>query len=210
MKHMYTLLDIHPLSLNLHMLKCWLDAQIMWHNIWQNQNIKLKTQIPGFNQITIWGLQTDKATGGYCLAFFPLYVICLCPFPQGSLAISAFHFPFICMLFVAAVTKWNNWYMGGGREADMPAVTALRYFHVCRKFMEICWAARNMDFCLKAKNNNKKQQQPRLIKKKLVWELLRISIWTQSLRMRKSHTHTVLFLEGLFECAKDRAKKVFF
>ena len=59
-------------------------------------------------------------------------------------------------------------------------------------------------------SQSKKQQQPRLIKKKLVWELLRISIWTQSLRMRKSHTHTVLFLEGLFECAKDRAKKVFF
>ena len=125
---------------------------------------KNSNKIPGFNQITIWGLQTDKATGGYCLAFFPLYVICLCPFPQGSLCISAFHFPFY--LFVCCCS-WlqlpsgttDTWGGGGGgdwgREADMPAVTALRYFHVCWKFMEICWAARNMDFVSKEKTTTK-------------------------------------------------------
>ena len=80
---------------------------------------KNSNKIPGFNQITIWGLQTDKATGGYCLAFFPLYVICLCPFPQGSLCISAFHFPFY--LFVCCCS-WlqlpsgttDTWGGGGG------------------------------------------------------------------------------------------------
>ena len=123
--------------------------QMTWNNAVSDKPKHKNSQITGFSQITIWGLQT---TSGYCLAFFPLYVICLCPFPQGSLCIFAFHFPFICMFFfMAGVTKWNNWYLGGGGEggggaADMPAVTALGYFHVCWKFMEIGWAARNMDF----------------------------------------------------------------
>ena len=98
--------------------------------------------------------------------------------------------PFIFHLFVCC--SWlqlpsgttDTWGGGGGgwKEADMPAVTALRYFHVCRKFMEICWAARNMDFVSKQKKTTTKV--------KLffsVWELVRISIWTHCACAKATH-----------------------
>ena len=177
---------------------------------------KNSNKIPGFNQITIWGLQTDKATGGYCLAFFPLYVICLCPFPQGSLCISAFHFPFylfVCccswLQLPSGTTDTWGWGGGGGRIGGEKQTCLQSQLWGIFMFAGNSWKYVELPE-IWILSQSKKQQQPRLIKKKLVWELLRISIWTQSLRMCKSHTHTVLFLEGLFECAKDRAKKVFF
>ena len=180
--------------------------------------IKNSNKIPGFNQpfedCKLTRLQVDIASLSFhCMLFvFALFL-------KGLFAF----LPFIFHLFVCCCSwlqlpsgttdTYGGGGGGGGGGGERSRHACSHSFEVFSCLLEIhgnMLSCQKYGFCLKAKNNNKKQQQPRFKKKKLVWELLRISIWTQSLRMCKSHTHTVLFLEGLFACAKDRAKKVFF
>ena len=189
---------------------------------------KNSNKIPGFNQITIWGLQTDKATGGYCLAFFPLYVICLCPFPQGSLCISAFHFPFYlfvcCCSWLQLPSGTTDTWGGGGGGGGLGE----RSRHACSHSFEVfsclleihgnMLSCQKYGFCLKGKNNNKKQQQPRLIKKNWCGNFsesvfghshcacakathIQFCSWKVSLNVQKTEQK---------RCFRHRAKEVYF
>ena len=169
MKHTYTLLDIHPLSLNLHTLKCWSDAQIMWNNVISDKpKHKNSNKIPGFNQITICDLRT--ANYKWILPHF-LSTVCYLSLPFSSMV--SLHFCLLFSVYLYVFLRGCSYQVeqlipgggggGGGGGSRHACSHSFGVFSCLLEIHEICWAARNMDFVSNFKSKNKKQQ-PRLKK----------------------------------------------